>query len=103
MATDPAHMGRPEAIKHVRNKLGCGLREAFDFYMKDPSTFASRLEKQVAHQSTTGTYYESPEEKIRTVLREHHEALARGVKAAQSQALALTKIEAILGMKPLNL
>lgn len=92
---------RPEAIKTIRTQLGCGLREAFDFWETEPATWMQRLISQLDYMDKNQvSYYESPEEKIRVVLRTHYVKVATCSDVQAEQADALKKIGDILGYQP---
>lgn len=86
------------AMRLIREKLGCGLGEAKDFYMLDPSTFAERLQKKVEHHKATNTFYESNEDKIRQAIRRYYLALDQRKHGGLAQNNAFHEIEDILGM-----
>jgi len=96
--TDP-NMSRPEAVKWIRSQLGCGLVEANDFFLKDPPTFASRLDVLRADMAQTNAPYITVEEKIREVIREYYRALNQRKHGGLAQDNAFQRIQDILGMQ----
>jgi len=55
-------------MRTIRERLGASLREAHDFYMRNPYDWETRLNAQLALKQP---YYVSPEEKVRDLIQEH--------------------------------
>lgn len=64
-------LDRHDSINRIRETFGCGLREAFNFWNREPSTWVSRLLARLQHMEDNKVrYYESAEDQIVATLRE---------------------------------
>lgn len=86
--------GRVAAIKEIRAKLGCGLREAADLYVSHGAKWRERVEEI----QKSGIQYESPMEKSRDAIRVYYLALDAGEPEEQAMRMAFSKIQMALGM-----
>lgn len=92
---------RVEALNTIRNTLGCRLQQAFDFWEREPTTWVPRLIAKLEYMDEHKVpYYESPEEKIRSVLRVHYVEVSTCGDVQAAQADTLKKICMILGYQP---
>jgi bisphosphoglycerate-dependent phosphoglycerate mutase len=90
---------RFEHIQHIRGKLGCGLREAADFYEQNTMNVEERLAAQLELTKTTGVFYESPLEKVRAAIKTYYAALDQRKDANIEMDKAWRKIEQAMGMQ----
>ena len=98
------HTVMVNAIKSIREQLGCSLRESRDFYDRNPNNWQERID-QYRKEHPNG-YYVSPEQKIRDLITGYYLPLQRGrfdshhLDAGAHQVLA--EIMAVLGVRELR-
>lgn len=93
--TDLTYMRhRVNAIREIRNTLGCGLRDAADLFDNHKTDW----KEHVASIQASGVTYEGPLEKVRDAVRGYYAALDRREHGGVAQNKAFAQIEAALGM-----
>lgn len=92
------------AVKRTREQLGCGLREARDFYDRNPNNWQERID-QYRKENPNG-YYVSPEQKIRDLITGKYQPLQRGSfdshKLDTGAHEVLAEIMKVLGVRELR-
>jgi len=101
MSTFPKHDWERRAahVRNIRAKLGCGLREAADFYDRNPHNVDERLAETIKGLAG-GTYYVSPEQRVRDALTHYQTNLNLHGDNANAHE-TLVEIASILNHPPL--
>lgn len=97
---EPIPTNRGQVIRYIREKLGCGLIEAANFYEQGSGTWQERLGQAVdqAKSSKEGYYIPVTERKIRDAIQEYYKALDEHKHGGAAAQKALDEIQEILGM-----